>query len=112
MNPNLVIRALMTDALVHRRDLVAAGVHRNWIARELDGLWRRLGLGVEIDGRSMHAQAHAFEADRERQNRLHIAEMMLIRFPVSLVLGDGPRVVRGTEAALRTRAAELGLPWR
>lgn len=78
----------------------------------VDALWRRLLLAAEIDGRSVHAQEHAFEADRERQNRLHISGLVLIRFPVSMVLNQGPRVVRDTRDALRSRADQLGVPWR
>lgn len=34
----------------------------------IDALWHHLRLGAEIDGRSVHAKEHAFEADRARQN--------------------------------------------
>lgn len=77
----------------------------------VDALWRELGLGAEIDGRSVHGQAHAFEADRARQNAIQTAGIVLIRFPVSQVLGDPDGVVRETRAALDARAAALGRGW-
>lgn len=76
----------------------------------VDALWRELRLGVEVDGRSVHTQTDAFEADRQRQNAIHLVAVVLLRFTVAQVLGDGPSVVAETRSALRARTLELGLP--
>ncbi len=79
--------------------------------RIVDGLWREFRLGVEIDGRSVHAQAAAFDHDEHRQNLIHRAGIVLIRFSAAQVFGQPEWVVAQTEANLRSRAEELGLPW-
>lgn len=72
----------------------------------VDALWDDLGLGAEIDGRSIHAQEAAFAADRRRQNAIHAVGIMLIRFAVADILLDGPAIVQQTESAMVARAAE------
>lgn len=67
----------------------------------LDAWWRDWDLAAEIDGRRHHVDA--FEADRVRQNELHAAGLLLIRFPVAQVLGDPQEVLRITELALSQR---------
>lgn len=101
---------LLKTARLHPMPHLNAAVHTPRGCFFVDALWRDLGLGAEIDGRSVHALQHAFEADRARQNALHTSGIMLIRFPVSQVLGDGPTVVHETLEALRSRALELGRP--
>lgn len=77
----------------------------------LDAYWECLRLVVEVDGRSVHAKQAAFEADAERQNHLHIAGLLVIRFPVSMVFNQPEQVRAILEEAMRARAAELGLTW-
>ncbi|HQZ85643.1 MAG TPA: DUF559 domain-containing protein [Actinomycetota bacterium] len=79
--------------------------------RIVDGLWREFRLGAEIDGRSVHAQSAAFDLDEHRQNLIHRAGIVLIRFSAAQVFGQPEWVVAQTEANLRSRAEELGLPW-
>lgn len=78
----------------------------------LDGWWRDYGLAAEVDGRSVHGHAAAFEADRSRQNALQAAGIVLIRFPVAVVMRDPTGVAEQTRAALLARAHELRLPRR
>jgi very-short-patch-repair endonuclease len=79
--------------------------------RIVDGLWREFRLGVEIDGRSVHAQAEAFDRDRHRQNLIHREGIVLLRFSAAQVFGEHEWVVAQTVANLRSRAEELGLPF-
>lgn len=80
--------------------------------RFLDGLWRRHRLGVEIDGRSVHAQAHAFDEDRRRQNQIQLGQLVLMRFTGNQVYTELDVVLTTVENFLRSRAAELGFNWR
>lgn len=75
----------------------------------VDGLWRRHRLGAEIDGRSVHAQAAAFDADRWRQNGIQLEGVLLMRFAASAIFLQLDRVLDVTASFLRARAAEFGL---
>ena len=48
-----------------------------WI--EVDCLWRKLGLTVELDSRSAHETRSAFEADRDRDRRLQAEGWRVVR---------------------------------
>lgn len=72
----------------------------------VDALWPHLRLGVEIDGRRFHTRDRDFERDRIRQNDLHVAGLVLIRFTVEQVLSDTATVVGITRAALDSRSAD------
>lgn len=45
----------------------------------VDALWRALGKGVEIDGRSFHLDAAAWSADLRRQNAIQTEGVVLLR---------------------------------
>lgn len=79
--------------------------------RFVDGLWRRHRLGVEIDGRSVHAQARAFDKDA-RQNQIQLQQLVLMRFTGNQVYTELDVVLTVVESFLRSRAAELGFRWR
>ncbi|MFN8125972.1 MAG: DUF559 domain-containing protein [Candidatus Nanopelagicales bacterium] len=76
----------------------------------VDALWESPRLVAEIDGREHHTKEWQWEADLHRQNELHAAGFVLIRFPVSRVLGDPGGVAAETAALLRRRETELGVP--
>ncbi len=79
--------------------------------RLIDGLWRRLRLGYEIDGRSVHAQAGAFERDRVRNNEVQSRGTVLLHFSGSHSFGAIDEVLAMLEVTMRRRAKELGLSW-
>jgi very-short-patch-repair endonuclease len=79
--------------------------------RVVDGLWRLPRLGYEIDGRSVHAQAQAFEDDRNRHNAVQLSGIDLLRFSANQVFGSLDDVLETLEAALRLQAQERGLSW-
>lgn len=88
-----------------------AEVHTDPTIRFVDGLWRRLRLGYEIDGRSVHAQAQAFEDDRIRQNAIQCRGILLLRFSARQVFSDLDRVLTVTETAMHQRADDLDISW-
>jgi hypothetical protein len=46
---------------------------------EVDGVWRREGLIVELDGRAFHGTTAAFERDRSRDRALMAAGWRVVR---------------------------------
>jgi hypothetical protein len=54
---------------------VSAG---GWV-HEVDCVWRRERVGLELDGRATHATVRAFERDRERDRRLQAAGWRIVR---------------------------------
>ena len=81
-----------------RRVIVAAGLPEpEWNAPVdtpagrffVDALWRSVGVGAEADGRQWHLSARDWSADLVRQNALHGAGLVLLRFPVPRLRGDG-----------------------
>lgn len=79
--------------------------------RLIDGLWRRLRLGYEIDGRSVHAQAAAFDDDRVRNNEVQCRGTLLLHFSGARAFGGIDEVLAVMEVSMRRRAQELGVPW-
>jgi hypothetical protein len=79
--------------------------------RLIDGLWRRLRLGYEIDGRSVHAQAAAFDDDRVRNNEVQCRGTLLLHFSGARAFGAVDEVLAVLEVSMRRRAQELGLSW-
>lgn len=82
-----------------RRVVVAAGLPEpEWGARIetpvgtffVDALWRRKRVAVEADGRAYHLSAPDWEQDIVRQNALHGAGVVLLRYPVRRLRADGP----------------------
>lgn len=51
---------------------------RRWI--RLDGLYRRIGLDVELDGRKHHERQAQFQADRERDRFLATQGIKVVRY--------------------------------
>ncbi|GAB4081169.1 hypothetical protein GCU67_06275 [Modestobacter muralis] len=89
-----------------RRVVVAAGLPEpEWNAPVdtpagrffVDALWREHGVGAEADGRAWHLSAEDWAADLRRQNALHGAGLVLLRFPVPRLRAD--RVSCGREIA-------------
>jgi very-short-patch-repair endonuclease len=78
----------------------------------LDGLWRLLRLGYEIDGRSVHAQAEAFDADRWRHNHVQASGINLLHISGAQAFSQLDAVLTVMESTMRVRAKELGLKWR
>jgi very-short-patch-repair endonuclease len=77
--------------------------------KRLDAYWEQFRLGVEIDGRSVHAQRDAFENDRTRQNAIHATGELIIRFSVRQVMSESRDVVECVEANMIARAHLLGV---
>ncbi|QXG74322.1 hypothetical protein KUM42_10355 [Modestobacter sp. L9-4] len=89
-----------------RRVVVAAGLPEpEWNAPVdtpagrffVDALWRDRGVGAEADGRAWHLSAEDWAADLRRQNAVHGAGVLLLRFPVPRLRAD--RVSCGREIA-------------
>jgi very-short-patch-repair endonuclease len=57
-------------------------------------------LGIEVDGYDPHGARKAFDADRERQNRLVLAGWTVIRFTWTQVVREPGNVARQVRAAL------------
>ena len=93
---NRAVRAVLRDrregATVTKSDLEemfltlvdAAGLPRPEInvlieGYEVDAVWRRQRLVVELDGRDTHGTPTAFERDRERDRVLHVAGWRPVR---------------------------------
>jgi len=64
----------------------------------VDALWRDCRVIVEIDGMANHSRIDQWEADLRRQNALHAAGYLVIRFPVRRLFSDPEGVI----AELRT----------
>ena len=80
-----------------RRVVVAAGLPEpEWNAPVdtpagrffVDALWRDRGVGAEADGREWHLGAREWQEDLVRQNALHGAGLVLLRFPVARLRAD------------------------
>jgi very-short-patch-repair endonuclease len=71
----------------------------------VDALWRELGVAVEIDGAAWHLGSKPWESDLYRQNQLHTAGLVVLRFPVRRLRDDRDGVIREICAALALRAA-------
>lgn len=77
-----------------------------------DALWPAFRLITEIDGWEVHGTRSAFDNDRRRQNDLHLAGYVVLRFPVSDVMSYPERVLLTTEDGLRARSRDLGVSFR
>jgi very-short-patch-repair endonuclease/predicted transcriptional regulator of viral defense system len=76
---------------------------------EVDFLWRRLKLVVEVDGYAFHSTRGAFERDRRRDADLQAAGFRVLRLTWRQI-ADEPAAVVGLLA--RATAAVPGLPSR
>ena len=93
-----------------RRVVVAAGlpepewnapVHTAMGVFFVDALWREHGVAAEADGRAWHLSAEDWAEDLRRQNALHGARLVLLRFPVTRLRRD--RVACGREIGVLVR---------
>lgn len=75
--------------------------------KRLDAYWEELFLGVEIDGRAVHAQPAAAEKDTRRQNAIHATGVLVIRYWVNSVITDQSYVLEDTAANMEARRALL-----
>lgn len=69
----------------------------------VDALWRDVGVIVEIDGMAWHLDGTRWQSDLERQNALHSAGYIVLRFPPARLRNDPDGVVAEVRAVLRTR---------
>jgi very-short-patch-repair endonuclease len=73
---------------------------------ELDFLWRREGLVVELDGYNFHRGPGAFRRDREKELAVRNAGLEMLRFTGDQVLKQPWMVLATIAGALaRLRAA-------
>lgn len=71
----------------------------------VDALWRDRWIIVEIDGAAHHAGIREWEADLRRQNALHAAGYIVLRFPVRRLRIDPGEVVNELRSVLLQRAS-------
>jgi very-short-patch-repair endonuclease len=71
----------------------------------VDALWPQQRLIVEIDGLAWHLDSTSWESDLRRQNLLHSAGYVLLRFPVRRVREDPAGVISELVAVLAVRSA-------
>lgn len=69
---------------------------------EVDVVYVRQRLIVELDGRSVHQTRRAFEADRERDRRLAVQGWRVIRLTWRQLHRDGPEIARDLRVILLT----------
>ena len=74
---------------------------------EVDCLWRKEAVAVELDGRAAHARVAAFEADRARDAALSAVGLRPLRFTWHRVTGEGPEVIAELEATLAQASGGL-----
>jgi hypothetical protein len=67
---------------------------------EVDCLWPRERLVVELDGYGFHSDPAAFEADRRRDVRLQLAGYVVLRFTHKRVVGAPGEMVAEVATAL------------
>jgi very-short-patch-repair endonuclease len=70
---------------------------------EVDCLWRREGVAVELDGRAAHARAAAFEEDRARDAALTATALRPLRFTWRRVTEEPEDVLAELKATLSGR---------
>jgi very-short-patch-repair endonuclease len=72
---------------------------------EVDCLWRRQQVVVELDGRDVHDTRHAFEADRARDRALQAAGYRVVRITWRQLRDEPAAVATDLRALLRLAAA-------
>lgn len=95
-------RSVFEDAFlrfVRRHGLPLPEVNQRVAGHEVDMLWRRERLIVELDGRAYHDN-HAFERDRERDAELQLAGERVLRVTNRQLEGAPERLVARFAAAL------------
>jgi hypothetical protein len=73
--------------------------------RFVDALWRALGRGVEVDGRTYHLSPAAWAADLQRQNDIQSAGIVLLRIAAERLWTEPDRVLAEVRAFLGELAA-------
>lgn len=73
----------------------------------VDMLWRKYGVAVEIDGMEWHLNAEFWRRDLLRQNHLHAAGVVVLRFPVTRLTADPTGVIAEIRATLEARGLHL-----
>jgi very-short-patch-repair endonuclease len=91
-------------ALVRRAGLGAPEANVRFHAYEVDFLWRREGLAVEIDGYAFHADRAAFESDRRRDADLAARGVQVMRITWRQVTEEPEATVVLLARALAERA--------
>jgi very-short-patch-repair endonuclease len=71
----------------------------------VDALWPEHWLIVEIDGLTWHLDSASWELDLRRQNLLHSAGYLVLRFPVRRVREDPGGIIAELTAVLDVRSA-------
>jgi very-short-patch-repair endonuclease len=69
----------------------------------VDALWAEYGVAVEIDGASWHLNAPNWERDLQRQNKLLVSGLLILRFPVRRLRTDRAGVLAEIRTALHYR---------
>lgn len=71
----------------------------------VDALWQQCGVIVEIDGMAHHTGVKQRENDLHRQNALHAAGYVVLRFPVRRLYADPAGVIAELRALLLRMSA-------
>ena len=79
--------------------ITASGV--KWV----DGLWRDLAKGVEVDGQAFHLGPLAWQADLRRQNAIQSTGIVLLRISAGRLWAEPSAVVAEIRAFLMSNAA-------
>jgi very-short-patch-repair endonuclease len=96
-------------ALIDRAALARPEVNQRVAGYEVDMLWRRQRLIVELDGRRFHDHPRAFERDRERDADLAAAGFTVVRVTWQRLLRQPLREAQRLRALLaRARADDRG----
>ena len=83
--------ARLLAAPARRGDRARAATNTRVARHEVDFLWRRQRLIVEVDGFTYHASRAAFERDRLRDAELHAAGYRVMRVTWQQIEGPAPR---------------------
>lgn len=70
------------------------------------------GVVLEVDGRTYHASAEAFERDRARQNLFALHGLIVLRFTWSMIEHQPDLVIGQVLAALALAGRKPGRPHR
>lgn len=97
-------------SLVRRAGLPAPEVNVRLRGCEVDFLWRRVRLVVEVDGYAYHRGARAFERDRRRDVSLTAVGFRVLRFTWRSLTTDPERVVARVAQALVPGVAQPLVP--
>ena len=71
----------------------------------VDGLWRDLARGVEVDGQTFHLGPLQWQADLRRQNAIQSSGIVLLRIAAARLWAEPEAVVAEIRAFLALRAA-------